>query len=231
MIVTAQPFLNELDLLELKFEELGSEVDAHIVIEASHTFTGIPKPLLFAQHAERFKKWNIIYRAVNLPPTGDDPWVREEIQYNYMRSVVAEVAPRICLWLDADELPRSGSVQRFLDSGKKGATLEMDYLMYDWEHWNARQPWHNSKIGYYDKDTPQLWRGTVGLPIIDNAGWHCEYFGGKDALLMKLKSTSHAVEPEVKFFRKAVADGGSPGLEQCEPYPKEKCPRVIRDAP
>lgn len=229
MIVTAQPFLNELDLLEAKFTELEGEVDAHIVVEANRTFTGRVKPLLFAQNWERFAKWNIIYRAIDLPEEGIDPWAREELQYKAMRAVVAEAAPEICLWVDADELPRRGTVQRFRESGHRAATLGMDFLMYDFSRQLGGRVWTNGKIGFYDKEQPQLWRGSEGLPILEDAGWHCEFFGGREAVTLKCNSTSHAVEPQSAPFRKMIEAGEQPGIEDTLDYPLERWPVLARE--
>ena len=46
MIITAQLFFNELDLLEINANNLKGQVDAHVIVEATTTFTGLPKPLI-----------------------------------------------------------------------------------------------------------------------------------------------------------------------------------------
>lgn len=48
-------FFNELDLLELRLNELASVVDYFVIAEATHTFTGKPKPLHFKENAARFE--------------------------------------------------------------------------------------------------------------------------------------------------------------------------------
>lgn len=232
MIVTAQPFLNELDVLEVKFAELEHEVDAHIIVEANRTFTGKLKPMVFAENKERFAKWNVIYRAIELPeeiPGGNNPWVREELQYMALRAVVAEVAPEICLWLDADELPRRGTVNRFRESGELSLTLGMDFLLYDFSHQLEGRVWTNGKIGYYSPDREQLWRGSNGLQTMLDSGWHCEFFGGRDTVALKCHSTSHALEPQSGPFRKAIEAGERPGIEDTIDYPLARWPVLARE--
>ncbi len=229
MIVTAQPVLNEIDLLQIKFTELDGEVDAHIVVEADRTFTGKVKPMFFGENRARFERWNIIYVPISLPKEGDDPWRREYLQYEALRAKVAEIAPEICLWVDADELPRRGSVQRFRESGYPSATLGMDYLMFDFSHQFPGRVWSNGKIGFYDKEQPQLWRGSEGLPVLVDAGWHCEFFGGLEAVTLKCNSTSHAIEPQSAPFRKAIEAGERPGIEDCIDYPLERWPVLARE--
>jgi len=47
MIITASPFFDESDLLEIRCRELAGLVDAHIILEANLTYTGQPKPRNF----------------------------------------------------------------------------------------------------------------------------------------------------------------------------------------
>ena len=48
-------YFNEDRLLELRFETLSDVVDVFVVVEATRTHTGIPKPLLFDR--DRFPKF------------------------------------------------------------------------------------------------------------------------------------------------------------------------------
>ena len=60
-------FLNELDLLELRFKTLYKIVDYFIITEVDETFSGIKKPLIFRKYIERFKKFEkkIIYNPIS----------------------------------------------------------------------------------------------------------------------------------------------------------------------
>ncbi len=224
MIITAQPFFNELDLLEHKFRELEGEVDLHIVVEAELTFTGKPKRLLFAENADRFKRWPVISVIAELPAVADSPWVREEAQYKAVRAAVSDLRPEVALWLDADEIPRRGTVARFRAARHRAMTIEMHQLLFDFTLRDASRNWTNSKIGIYHPDDPPLWRGTEGLAVLRDAGWHCEFFGGRDVLLEKLDAVSHAPEIGCENMRAGVRAGERPGVERCQPYPFELTP-------
>ena len=54
MIYDAFPFLDELELLELRLKELAAVVDRHILVESTLTFQGTPKPLYYAENERRF---------------------------------------------------------------------------------------------------------------------------------------------------------------------------------
>ena len=41
-------FFNELELLEVRLNEMASFVDKFVIVEASETFRGAPKPFIFA---------------------------------------------------------------------------------------------------------------------------------------------------------------------------------------
>ena len=230
MIVTAQPFFNELDLLEIKFETLLGIVDAHIVVEADRTFTGNPKPLHFYENRFRFEKYPVIHVTVKLPEISDSAWDRERLQYQAVRDVVKAICPEIALWLDADECPKPDTVERFRNSGNKCATIEMDQLLHYFNRCDTRGKWTNSKIGFYDQfANEQPWRGMTGIPVLNDSGWHFETFGDKSAILEKLHAYSHFEDESCKNYISKVAKGFRPGFSATVDYPEEKLPRFVTD--
>lgn len=64
-------FFNELDLLEIRLNILDSSVDYFVIVESDETFTGIPKPLFFAENQGRFEPWRhkIIHHVVRNTPS------------------------------------------------------------------------------------------------------------------------------------------------------------------
>jgi beta-1,4-mannosyl-glycoprotein beta-1,4-N-acetylglucosaminyltransferase len=227
MIITASPFFNELDLLEVKLYELQGEVDAHVIVESELTFTGLKKPLFFWENRKRFEQFKIEHFVCNLPPRAESPWVREQIQYQTVRDAVLSINPAIVLWVDADEIPKAGTVARFLETGNETMTLEMDMLLFYFDRIDVTQKWHNGKIGRYNpKVSEQPWRGQTNHPILKDSGWHCEFFGGKDHLAAKLRAVSHAPEEGCRNMLRLVESGRLPGIERTEHYPTEKRPKL-----
>ena len=57
-------FTTELDLLEIRMEELDAVVDKFFILESNATFTGLPKELYFERNRKRFEKFErkIVYR-------------------------------------------------------------------------------------------------------------------------------------------------------------------------
>ena len=110
-------FYNELDILEIRLNELYDHVDYFYAVEASVTHTGRPKPLYLKEaleHTNRFDKFKskIINIDTDLDLTKsalvdnniDDSWNREFIQRNYLMSVMLKAsADDIILLSDVDE--------------------------------------------------------------------------------------------------------------------------------
>ncbi|MDD5165092.1 MAG: DUF5672 family protein [Candidatus Pacebacteria bacterium] len=68
-------FFNELDLLEIRLNILDPHVDYFVIVEAPKTFSGMPKPLYFAENKERFAQWKdkiIHYVVADAAATTDE---------------------------------------------------------------------------------------------------------------------------------------------------------------
>jgi len=73
-------FFDELDLLEIRLSILDDYVDYFVIVEATETFSGIPRSLCYEQNKQRFEKWKhkIIYHVVDDVPTDEDD-LREKL--------------------------------------------------------------------------------------------------------------------------------------------------------
>ena len=66
------PFFNEIDLLEIRLNELDSVVDFFVITEASTTFSGLEKPFYFELFREKFEHFSskILYQKIENVPDG-----------------------------------------------------------------------------------------------------------------------------------------------------------------
>ncbi len=232
MIITAQLFFNELDLLELNCRNLEGHVDAHVIVEARTTFTGLPKPLNFALNAARFSGLPIIYREIELDPKAESPWHREGESHRKLHEIVKTIDPEIAIWSDADELVDPAAIGLFREHGGEVMTLDMDHLVYFFDRVRPDIRDINGKIAYFLKGRAnQPWRGETHWPTIYQAGWHMEYMGHREILADKLGAISHATEEGCIEMRRRVIAGERPGLEQAIEYPFEKLPEYVRNHP
>lgn len=108
MIYDCFTFFNELELLEVRLHELSGVVDKFVLVEATQTFTGRPKPLYYAENRERFSRFHeqIIHVIVDDSPKSDNPWTIEHFQRNCIARGLTQCRPDDWIMVsDADEIP------------------------------------------------------------------------------------------------------------------------------
>lgn len=108
-------FYNELDLLEIRLNVLKDAVDRVVLVEATKTHTGKPKPLHYEENKGRFSAFHdrIIHIVVDDfpdPPADYDlkkaSWMRENFQRNaIMRGLKSAREDDVVIISDLDEIP------------------------------------------------------------------------------------------------------------------------------
>ncbi|KAG0014913.1 hypothetical protein BGZ81_000192 [Podila clonocystis] len=115
-------FNSELDLLELRLNELQYVVDTFVIIESNTTFSGNPKKLYYKLFSRHFEKFKHKIHHIELPPMSkkdakrySDGWANERYARDKGVSLaIQELHPRDGDWLmlsDLDELPRPSILQ------------------------------------------------------------------------------------------------------------------------
>ena len=136
-------FFNELDLLEVRLNELAPVVDVFVIAEATRTFTGKEKPLYFKENSARFAPFldRMVHVVVDDFPDTSSSWTREIHQRDCVRRGLASAGPEdILLLSDVDEIPRAGSVAQMLDDPP--GPNEVICFELDWHafYFNVRLP-------------------------------------------------------------------------------------------
>lgn len=177
------PFFNELDLLEIRLEELWSVVDRFYIQEATKTFSNREKPLYLAENWDRFKKYrskidhHVVDDYQDAPVTDAlafDNWQKGQL----VQRLAAAPSQAIVLLADLDEIPRAAAVRKAKNNlALCSASLEMVGCCH----------WLNCiYVGKIYRDAKVLRRGiitegqydVVNLrrnqepPWYTNAGWH-----------------------------------------------------------
>ena len=113
-------FYNELDLLYYRLSLLNDIVDYFIIVESTHTFTGIPKQLFYNENKEMYKEFNekiihIIledfpFKVPNINIFTNQPWQNEYYQRNSIKKGIDVILDKlndndIILSSDLDEIP------------------------------------------------------------------------------------------------------------------------------
>ena len=141
MIYDCFTFFNELDLLEIRLNTLNDVVDRFVIAEATRTYMGKRKELLFERNRERYAAFadKIIYVVVDDLLTEEEvdadrynlPWVNENRQRNALaRGLAGADGNDIVMVSDLDEIPRPESVTQAVELLKTGTPcvrFEMDF--------------------------------------------------------------------------------------------------------
>lgn len=236
MIFDCFTFYNELDILEMRLTLLDDAVDRFVLCEAPFTFRGTPKPLLFAENAARFARWQhkIVHLVYPAEPDAN-PWVNEWGQRAFLTNALREGRPEdLVLIGDVDEIPHPANVARMPPAG---GIL------------GHRQRY---AVGYFNRVvTHQGWVGTRAIRLGDVArfgtlaevrkgasedltcvegGWHFSSLGGAAAMETKMRAYAHK-ELDIPYYtdrRRIETEFGSAHWAQWRPL-EDDAPALFRD--
>nr|WP_165864236.1 hypothetical protein [Capsulimonas corticalis] len=216
MIIDAFPFFNELDILEIRLAELMPVVDRFLLVEATETFSGKPKPLYFEVNKERFAGFPIEHVIIDkFPDDLQGPWARE----NYPRHLMRErlelsglSQEDVVMLSDLDEIPRAEAVARYartLQREVPGTVYVFEqHLSYYFVNYRVNEPWYGTRMArWQDIADMQRLRESQGA-VIRNGGWHFSYAGGVQAIREKVAGSAHT-----EFDRPAFLDEAH--IERC----------------
>jgi hypothetical protein len=191
-------FDNELELLEIKLNELYASVDHFVLVESVETHRGTIKPLYFAENKYKFANFldKIIHVIVN-ERLETDSWTRENYQRNQILRGLTHCEPRdIIIIEDLDEIIRASrlpDILALLNNPRYPyiACVQTGYAYF----LNRRDPsvyasdWRGSIVTRYacvQRELPQGIRNKRNeARSIDRAGWHFTSMGGIDRVIRK----------------------------------------------
>ena len=200
-------FNNELDLLEIRLNELDSVVDRFVICESTVTHNNQPKPLYFSNNRERFRKFLHKIDLVifdNVKHT--DSWSIE----NDHRRALSEKIPLnlddadILLLSDLDEIPSKNTLKQLKTRDVNQFPVTLCYSMYSGSFHNhvispENQLHNDSTVAikysqYKTKNDLQHYRNirSTSLPRILDAGWHFTSMGGPKNVLKKIQNFAHS---------------------------------------
>lgn len=134
MIYDCIPFFNELDILKLRMQILAPYVDKFVLEEATVTFSGEPKEMIFAKNREMFAEFadKIIYVAVaNSPLVGVTTHERDKFQKNQLIRGLSGCKPEdIIIFSDVDEIPKPETLVRLMGEMESGKIYHLAQRMF-----------------------------------------------------------------------------------------------------
>lgn len=220
-------YFNESELLRIRLEELTDVVDYFVIVEASQTFTGEPKPF-YLDDLDWLELWHdqIIRVQVNFPKTMTSAWDREIHQREAINIGIFEPDDRVLI-SDVDEIPRA-KIVKTMPSALLPARL--DVTQYFWScHWQVPQHCNQGArpvlcLGKHLQEyTPQQLREHE-WGLIEDAGWHFSFFGGVDKIRHKIESFAHTEfdTEEYKDYQK-ILQRIEDGIDPFDRFPLKYC--------
>lgn len=223
-IIDCFTFFNELEILELRFNELYDYVDTFVIVESTKTHTGLDKELVFSNNINQFSKFldKVTHVVVDDLPTykksscGTIDWVPENFQRNAISRGLDRCAEPgdIILVSDCDEIwdPRSANpvFSKIRNMQKSERVLYGNNLRYTFMqagcffYINTRQPqdWWGTAMAIYGAfDSCQHLRNTRCnvKNIVNPGGWHFSYQGGASRIYKKVQNIAESSEIVDKF--------------------------------
>lgn len=200
-------FFNELELLEVRLNELDSVVDKFVLVEMNQTFQGKKKPFIFNENKHLFQRFldKIIYIGISDPPNTSSVWAREYFQRDQIkRGLTACSDEDIILFSDVDEIPHHDTINKIIESLKKHSLVRCNLRMFRyfmnmesfmWDHGPIAAKYKdlkNQKISAIRRTShDRSLNRALRFFDIPNTGWHFTSMGGLEMHKIKLESYSH----------------------------------------
>jgi beta-1,4-mannosyl-glycoprotein beta-1,4-N-acetylglucosaminyltransferase len=210
MVYDCFSIFNELELLEIRLNELDSVVDKFVIVEATRTFQKTTKPLYFAENKDRFSKFSdkIIHIVVDKYPTFfskfriPTAWDYGYYQKNQIMQGLKMALPEDDIIIsDIDEIPDPKKILEY--KSHPGLKIFEQKLYY----------YFINGLSVKTSGELDLWRGPVmlkrkdlknprkarsfrgkegkGITIIKDGGWHFSYLGGVEKIIKKIEALEH----------------------------------------
>ncbi|KAJ4972972.1 hypothetical protein NE237_006146 [Protea cynaroides] len=201
-------FSNELDILTIRWNELYPYITQFVLLESNSTFTGLPKPLVFAGNRDKFKfiEPRLTYGTIGgRHRKGENPFVEEAYQrvaLDQLLRIAGISDDDLLIMSDVDEIPSSHTINllRWCDDIPPILHLRMNNYLYSFEFLVDNKSWRASVHRYQTGKTRYAhFRQTDD--ILADAGWHCSFcFRYISDFIFKMKAYSHVDRVRFSHF-------------------------------
>lgn len=208
------PFFNELDLLEIRLNELYDTVDYFVIVEGEKTHQNNPKPLYYLENKERYEKFQdkIIHLVLDESNFNESPSHNEDISYNaFMHALEQNGASDddIVIIDCADEIMKAEVVRELADSYTQPVCIQVHNFCYYlntqfaegslfWWTGPVISVGHLKQFNGHVKRCLEWGRSynIIQSPQVTNIpmphGWHFTFMGNKKDVRDKVTSYIHA---------------------------------------
>lgn len=205
MVYDCFQFFNELDILKIRLNVLNPVVDRFVISEATETFSGLKKPLYYAENKELFAEFadKIIHVVVEDTPQGDTHY-RDTFQKNAVTRGLKDCTDEdVIIFSDLDEIPNPDKILEILQHFQTDKIYHFAQRLF-YCYLNMEEVSGNllSYAGEFEGVSQKKWIGTKMLSYkllreqnlmlgelrfperkeigirVDDGGWHFGYMGG-----------------------------------------------------
>lgn len=200
-------FYNELELLEIRLDELKDAADRFVIVEAARTFTNQPKPLYFNENREMFSEFldRIEYVLIENFDGCNSAWECELVQRNAIIKALKNCTDDdIIVISDADEIPNAKTLLKCKDLPgvkvleQKQYNFFLNYINSSEKYW-LRGPRVLSYKDFKNSNKTANEIRNINGKIIKNGGWHFSFLGGIEKVKTKIRAFSHQ-EYNTKYY-------------------------------
>jgi beta-1,4-mannosyl-glycoprotein beta-1,4-N-acetylglucosaminyltransferase len=199
-----------LDLLEIRLKILDEHVDWFVIVEATTTHAGKPKPMYFGDNKERFSAYlhKIRHVVVSDMPNVEQV-LHRHILTSYQRDQIlrglSDCRPDDIIYVsDFDEIPNPAVMplaKQLLLSGLSRVRF-YQRMYYYFLNGETNQRWwivgtvaatYGNLVSHFNSSPDQLRPSEITPRDLDcirlkEGGWHFSYLGGADAIIRKISS-------------------------------------------
>lgn len=198
-------FYNELDLLEIRLNELYEVVDKFVIVEANRSHQNKPKEYLFLANKDRYLKFldKIIYVSVDGSNFCDDTWYNEKFQRSKIKEgLISADEDDIVFISDLDEIPSKEAVN-FVVSKNLFPCCFWQVLHYYYLNTIVSQNGNELNSGTVAMTKSEFFKNTNAcrdpsykwandVAQIKNSGWHFSFLGNANNMFNKIQNYAHS---------------------------------------
>ena len=189
-------FHNEHEILAIRDEILGADVDHMMLVEGNRTFQGEPRS---PQHSPNgIQSWYIPLPGAE----AKDHWEREQVLRDSIKHTLAMNYEMhdddVVMISDVDEIPHPEKLSEACEYARAGEIVCFQQIhTYFAIDLVDDEPWYGTRALTWAKlrtTTPQNIRSVAhyeGQILIREGGWHFGWTGGNDAIREKVRSFCH----------------------------------------
>lgn len=192
-------FSNEVDILTVRWNELYPYVTQFVLLESNSTFTGLPKPLTFANNREQFSfvEPRLTYGTIGGRfKKGENPFVEEAYQrlaLDQLLRIAGIQDDDLLIMSDVDEIPSAHTINllRWCDDIPPILHLRLRNYLYSFEFYADDNSWRAS-VHQYKHGKTRYAHYRRSDEILSDSGWHCSFcFRHISEFIFKMKAYSH----------------------------------------